>query len=297
MVDRKNSPPSLSWALQKLPEMDDHQFRQWQQLLEDRTGIDLPKSRMIFLQTNLGIRMREVGCSTYQKYFEKVISPPYGIMEWTILVDRLTVQETRFFRDEDACNLVADYVLTRPIEDLKKSSLEVWSVGCATGEEPYTLAIILSECMDILGLKHYFGVTGTDISKPALVKARLGRYNVRKLVTVKPAIKEKYFTEAKANQTEVNLVIKERVCFSQVNILDLESSPMFGINIIFCQNVLIYFKKWRRKEILNRLIERLVPGGILVLGQGEIAGWEHPHAERVPSDKTLAFIRCSEKTM
>ncbi len=70
---------------------------------------------------------------------------------------------------------------------------------------------------------------------------------------------------------------------------------MFGMNIIFCQNVMIYFKKWRRKEILNRLIERLAPGGMLILGQGEITGWEHPNAERVPSDKALAFIRRPEK--
>ncbi len=157
------------WALHKAPDMDENQFKQWQQLLESRTGMSLSENRKVFLETNLSSRMREINCDTYQAYFEKVISQPHGIIEWMTLVDRLTVQETRFFRDEDAYDLVTDYVLTRPIDELSKSSLEVWSVGCSTGEEPYTLAILLSQCMDILGLKHYFGITGTDISKPALV--------------------------------------------------------------------------------------------------------------------------------
>ena len=80
-----------------------------------------------------------------------------------------------------------------------------------------------------------------------------------------------------------------------MNILELGNAPMHGMNVIFCQNVLIYFRRWRRKEILSRLVERLVPGGLLVLGQGEMVDWVHPDLERVPSDNTLAFIRRPEK--
>ena len=295
MADLKDHHSNTPWALKLALEMDDDQFKQWQRLLESRTGMTLTESRKVFLQTNLSTRMREIGCESYQAYYEKVVSQPHGIIEWMTLVDRLTVQETRFFRDEDACSLLTDYVLTRSTEDLTKTGLEAWSVGCSTGEEPYTLAMILAQCMDTLSLKHYFGVTGTDISKPALEKARQGVYSSRKLVTVKPAMADKYFKQVNEYKVEVVPSIKERVCFSQVNILDLGTAPMFGMNIIFCQNVMIYFKKWRRKEILNRLVDRLAPGGILILGQGEITGWEHPNAERVPSDKTLAFIRRPEQ--
>ncbi len=295
MADYNDKAQFTPWALQALPEMDDDQFRKWQELLESRTGMSLPVSRKIFLQTSLGTRMREIGCSDYQEYFEKVVKGPGGIIEWTTLVDRLTVQETRFYRDSDACTLVKDYILTRPIDQLKKSSLEVWSVGCSTGEEPYTLAMLLSEGMSILGLKRYYGVTGTDISTPALEKARTGVYTERKLVTVDDALREKYFDKHENGRYEVIPAIKDRVCFARVNILELGNAPMHGMNIIFCQNVLIYFRRWRRKEILSRLVERLVPGGLLVLGQGEIVDWEHPDLERVPSDKALAFIRRPEK--
>ncbi|MFD2231932.1 CheR family methyltransferase [Alkalimarinus sediminis] len=295
MANYNDKAQPTGWALKPLPEMDNDQFRKWQELLESRTGMSLPIGRKVFLQTSLGIRMREIGCSDYQEYFEKVISGPGGIIEWTTLVDRLTVQETRFYRDIDACNLVTDYVLTRPIDNLKKSSLEVWSVGCSTGEEPYTLAMLLSESMYMLGLKHYYGITGTDISTPALEKARAGIYTERKLVTVEDTQREKYFKKHDNGQYEVIPAIKDRVCFARVNILDLGNAPMHGMNVIFCQNVLIYFRRWRRKEILSRLVERLVPGGLLVLGQGEMVDWEHPDLERVPSDNTLAFIRRPEK--
>src|SRR5690554_1377479 len=140
------------WALRRLPDMDEAQFNQWQTLLEHRTGMALTADRRSFLETNLGIRMREIGCSSYQAYYEQIVSGPNAIREWATLVDRLTVQETRFFRDSDAFRLVADYVLTRPREQLRKRALEVWSVGCSTGEEPYTLAMILNECMKQLEL-------------------------------------------------------------------------------------------------------------------------------------------------
>lgn len=284
-----------SWAFTPSPEMEDPVFRRWQALLESRTGMSVPDHRKVFLQTQLGIRMRELGITDYGDYYDRVTNRPDGIVEWATLVDRLTVQETRFYRDPDACSLVVDYVLTRPQESLKKAPLEVWSVGCATGEEPYTLAILLAECMNILGLKKFYGITGTDISTPALEKARRGVYSAAKLANLEPTLKEKYFSLQADGRLGITDSIKDRVCFSRVNILELGKAPMHGMNIIFCQNVLIYFRRWRRKEILNRLAERLVPGGMMVLGQGEIVDWEHPLLERVPSDKALAFIRRPEK--
>ena len=284
-----------SWTLQSLPEMDERQFQQWQDLIEKRTGMSLTPERKTFLQTNLGIRMREIGCQSYQEYYEKIVGSPAGIMEWAILVDRLTVQETRFYRDEYAFSLMVDYILTRPLEVLRKTPIEAWSVGCSTGEEPYTIAMLIDECMENLGLEKYYGVTGTDISKPALEKARAGLYPARKLVTLDEERKQRYFVQQPRNHFEVIPSLKERVCFARVNVLDLRDAPMHGMNIIFCQNLLIYFRRWRRKESLNRLAERLIPGGLMILGLGEIVDWQHPLLERVPSDKSLAFIRRIEK--
>jgi chemotaxis protein methyltransferase CheR/type IV pilus assembly protein PilK len=279
------------WSMRRLPEMDEAQFSQWQTLLEHRTGITLNAGRKSFLETNLGIRMREIGCNSYQAYYEKVVSGPDAIVEWSTLVDRLTVQETRFFRDPDAFRLVSDYVLTRPRELLKKRPLEAWSVGSSTGEEPYTLAMLLNECMNQLELPPLYGVTGSDISKPAIEKAQRGLFNARKLMGMDDDLKTRYFRPAERNTVEIVDSIRDRVCFTKLNVLDLDKAPMHGMNIIFCQNLLIYFRRWRRREIVKRLAERLAPGGLLVLGQGELTDWQPPGLQRVPSEHVLAWIK------
>jgi len=279
------------WSLRRLPEMDEVQFTQWQTLLERRTGITLSSGRRSFLETNLGIRMREIGCDSYQAYYEQIVSGADAIMEWATLVDRLTVQETRFFRDPDAFRFVSDFVLTRPREQLKRRPLEAWSVGCSSGEEPYTLAMILNECMAQLALPPLFGVTGSDISKPAIERARKGVFNTRKLAGVNDDLKARYFQPAERNAVAMTESIRERVCFTQLNVLDLNEAPMHGMSIIFCQNLLIYFRRWRRREIVKRLAERLAPGGLLVLGQGELTDWQPPGLQRVPSEHVLAWIK------
>src|SRR5690554_7584716 len=118
---------SPSWMLKNLPEMDERQFQQWQTLIEKRTGMSLPPERKTFLQTNLGIRMREIGCQNYQEYYEQVSNSPAGFIEWAILVDRLTVQETRFYRDEHAYSLMVDYILTRPLARSEEHTSELQS--------------------------------------------------------------------------------------------------------------------------------------------------------------------------
>ncbi|MBS3804290.1 MAG: protein-glutamate O-methyltransferase CheR [Oleiphilaceae bacterium] len=293
MAETRNEPSQSSgnWFLRRFPEMDEAQFRQWQSLLEYRTGMTLMPDRKSFLETNLGIRMREIGCASFQAYYEKVVSGSEGVVEWATLVDRLTVQETRFQRDPEAFRLVSDYIRTRPRDFLKRRPLEAWSVGCSTGEEPYTLAMLLNESMIQLALPPLFGVTGSDISKPAIEKAHRGLFSSRKLIGMDEELKNRYFRPAEQNSVSIVESIRRRVCFTRLNVLDLKKAPMHGMNIIFCQNLLIYFRQWRRREIVTRLSERLAPGGLLVLGQGELTDWQPPCLQRVPSENVLAWIR------
>ncbi len=287
----QQSPANSVWSMRRLPDMDGAQLHQWQKLLEHRTGITLSDERRSFLETNLGIRMREIGFNSYQDYYDHIVAGPAAIREWTILVDRLTVQETRFFRDADAFRLVADYVLTRPRDQFRKGALEAWSVGCSTGEEPYTLAMTLNDCMTQLGLQPLFGVTGSDISLPALAKARKGRFSARSLQGMDEDTRARYFRPAERNTVEIADSLRERVCFARLNVLNLDDVPMRGMNIIFCQNLLIYFRRWRRREIVKKLAGYLAPGGLLVLGQGELTDWQPPGLQRVPSDHVLAWTK------
>jgi type IV pilus assembly protein PilK len=282
------------WTLQRLPPMDDSQFLRWQALIEQRTGIAVFRERLAHLQTSIGIRMREVGCSDYESYYRQIVDSPNGIAEWAILVDRITVQETRFFRDPDALELVRSYINNLPMDVTLRGTVEAWSVGCSTGEETYSLAIVIREALAARGVKVFFGVTGTDISKSALDMARKGLYPERKLRNLDSSLLEQYFKPADAEGAfQILPEIRERTCFARVNVLNLGETPMHGMSIIFCQNLLIYFRKWRRKEIIDDLAERLLPGGLLVLGMGEMTGWANPLMQRLPSERCLAFVRRS----
>lgn len=270
--------------------MDDAQFEQWRDLLESRTGMTLAPERRSFLEANVGTRMRELGFPNYQAYYEKVMYGPGAIAEWATLVDRLTVQETRFFRDEDAFELVSAHARNRYREHQQRT-LEAWSLGCATGEEAYTLAMLLHEAASESPGRRYYGVTGTDISLVALEKARRGVYGPRRLAGMASHWQSRYFDTLSDDSVSVAPELRQRVSFSQLNILELRHAPMRGMDIIFCQNVLIYFRRWRRREIANQLADLLAPGGLLILGQGELTGWQHPAMAPVANPRVLAWQR------
>lgn len=278
------------WALQPLADMTATEFRDWQTLLEERTGVVLNERRRAFLQTNLSARMRELGVMDYATYYRQVTDGPRGAVEWSTLLDRLTVQETRFFRHRPSFEVLESYLRER-LQQGVTQPWELWSVGCASGEEPYSLAISAAEVLRESEHPDHFGVTGTDISLNALSKARDGQYGARRLEQLDTDLCQRYFLAQDDGRFKVVPNLAARVCCARLNVLELAKAPMSGMDVIFCQNLLIYFRRWRRREILNRLAERLVPGGLLVVGVGEVAGWQHPELIPVADERVLAFTR------
>jgi type IV pilus assembly protein PilK len=278
------------WALQPLADMTATEFRDWQALLEERTGVVLNERRRAFLQTNLSARMRELGVAEYAAYYRQVTDGPRGAVEWSTLLDRLTVQETRFFRHRPSFDVLESYLRDR-LQQGMSQPWELWSVGCASGEEPYSLAISAAEVLRETDTPDLYGVTGTDISLNALRKARDGEYAARRLELLDEDLRQRYFVAQGEGRFKVVSRLAERVCCARLNVLELAKAPMAGMDVIFCQNLLIYFRRWRRREILNHLAERLVPGGLLVVGVGEVAGWQHPELIPVADERVLAFTR------
>lgn len=278
------------WALQPLADMTATEFRDWQVLLEERTGVVLNERRRAFLQTNLSVRMRELGVMDYAAYYRQVTDGPRGAVEWSTLLDRLTVQETRFFRHRASFDVLESYLRER-LQQGMTQPWELWSVGCASGEEPYSLAISAAEVLRDTQHPDYFGVTGTDISLNTLSKARDGQYGARRLELLDSDLCQRYFLAQDDGRFKVVPTLAARVCCARLNVLELAKAPMSGMDVIFCQNLLIYFRRWRRREILNRLAERLVPGGLLVVGVGEVVGWQHPELIPVADERVLAFTR------
>lgn len=280
------------WRESAVMEMDNLLFQQWTELLAKRTGICLPESRRSFLVTSLNIRMHELAIESYQAYFNYLLSGHEGNIEWEILVDRLTVHETRFFRDQQAIKLIRDVYLSElDSNPEKKSSINVWSVGCATGEETYSLAIDLDDYFSNSNKDYYYAVTGSDISSAAVATARTAVYRENRLTNVSEYFLCHYFDKENETTFKVKDFLRKRVCFSQLNLLDLKDAKVGLMDIIFCQNVLIYFKREQRMKILNDLVNHLKPNGLLVLGAGEIHGWAHPEMDSVAYEGTLAFRR------
>ncbi len=284
-------------GLTPAPAMSEAQFARWVELVRHRTGMLLSPERKSFLVTSLTARMRELGIADYDAYYELVAHGPRGAVEWVLLVDRLTVHETRFFRHRPSFDLVRTRVLPQsPVpEALQPYRIQVWSIGCATGEEAYSLAIAIDEHLSRLGGRYYFGITATDISLSALATARRGIYPGKRLDRIAPDQRARYFRRVAPDTWEVVPALRKRVCFAQLNVLELARAPLAPMDLIFCQNVLIYFDRAQRQAILDQVVRRLAPGGVLVLGPGEVVGWRHPELERVHHPDTLAWRRVARR--
>jgi chemotaxis protein methyltransferase CheR/type IV pilus assembly protein PilK len=284
-----------TWSYEVPEELSDEQYARWQALLEQRTGICFLQHKSI-LQTGLNQRLKETGYSNYEHYFNWVSRVPDGLAEWTQLIDCISVNETSFFREPEAFgavrNFLAEYLRQRPEQD----TLNLWSLGCATGEEAYSLAMVASDVLGFLSRDGYFGVVGMDISRTALAIARKAEYAQRKLEMIPVAIRNKHFSTTDSGLFKINSELKKRVCFAPGNIIGLHKMPPMNMDVIFFQNVLIYFQRDRQEQVVNSLVKHLKPGGLLVLGPGEINAWQHPQMQRYSDERVTAYIKTPSQT-
>lgn len=273
--------------------MDDAEFQLWVRLLETRTGVTVPPERKPFLVTGLRRRMRAAGFSDYRSYYDELMAGPRGQVEWVALVDHLTVHETRFFRHPPSLALIRDQWLpTWLAQAPSDQSLHALSVGCSTGEEAYTLAMVLDEALSGLAQPRRFGITATDVSQAALGVARAGWYPRARIEEIPEAYRARSIEEADGGFKIIER-LQRRIGFACVNLLHATRAPLRQLDLIYCQNVLIYFARERRGELLDGLARLLRPNGLLVLGAGEVLGWNHPQLTRTSGRQTLAFLRNS----
>ncbi len=288
----------MAWSYRApLPALTDAAFLRWQRLVEERTGIDLSQHRSI-LQAGLGRHLRECGDGDVDALFARV-SAPGGAPEWQQLLAQITVKETSFLRQPAAFELVRRHLLARaaerPASGALRESLELWSVGCATGEETWGLAMLADQVASSAGL--YFGVLGSDICQHALGIARNGCYAARRLEPLPAEWRQRYFETSVDGQgrpdgrLRVVERLRSRVGWVRANLLQVRQLPPLAMDVIYCQNVLVYFRRWRVKQIADALAARLKPGGLLVLGPGEAAQWQHPAMVRVVCDGVSAWRR------
>lgn len=271
--------------------LNNRQYRLWSEMLENRTGVQIARDREDFVRGQITRRLAELNVDDADTYLRGVLETVDGVREWGLLLDRLLVKETRFFRHQPSFDFLRRWMADRVAGGVA-SPLTLWSAGCSTGEEVYSLAIIADQVLADAGLRPAFGVIGTDISRGALEFARSAVY-YRNVIRGGQLDDLAGYAEALDKyRFRIGDKLRRRVCFVADNMLSAEKVSFADkADVIFCHNVLIYFKRWRRRQVVTRLISHLKVGGCLVLGPGELSDWTPAHARREPAAATLAFIR------
>src|SRR6476660_7717619 len=248
-----------------VPGLSEHELSEIRMLIEERTGICFDESRERFFSTRVREHLRSKGM---ERGTDLLRAMQKSNLEYEALLERLLTQETSFFRYPGVYETFEKRVL--PELHTKKfwknpRTLRIWSAGCSTGEEPYSIAITIADALSFADTWK-LEILATDVSRNALKLAERGIYSGRSLGSVTPKQLETHFTKVKEGH-QVKPRLKKMITFTQMN---LASAVYVGrMDLIFCMNVLIYFSEERRRALVQRFYDSLAPAGYLFLGHSE----------------------------
>lgn len=271
------------------------QFNRISSFMEKTTGIKLPESKRSMIQARLANRLKVLNFENYSQYIDFVFSSQeHATEEITMMIDLLTTNLTHFFREQTHFDFMEQSVLPTLVKD-GITKPEIWSAGCSSGEEPYTLSIVMREFMkNNPGKFSDYSILATDISTRILSKAIDALYPIDAVEKLPYSIKKQYFLKSKDPNkpfAKPKAEIRNKVKFERLNFMDSAFRIQPKKNIIFCRNVLIYFDKPTQLEVIGKLIDCLVPGGFLFLGHSEtIFGSNFP----VKTVSTTVFQKTKE---
>ena len=253
-------------------EMSNKDFLRLSEFIRANCGIGLPPAKKTMLEGRLRKRLRALGIESFERYCEFLFSPGGSRSEYTHMIDAVTTNKTDFFREADHFDYLFERILPEFVSlyGLGKK-LNLWSAACSTGEEPYTLAMVLSEFAERCP-GFGFSIFATDISTVVLEKARSGIYEHDRVSPIPLVLRKKYLLKSREKDRGLVRIapqLRNSVRFERLNFLEKE----YGINqtmaIVFCRNVLIYFDRPTQEKLLNRLSQYLMPGGYLFVGHSE----------------------------
>ncbi|RYZ01596.1 MAG: protein-glutamate O-methyltransferase CheR [Myxococcales bacterium] len=244
------------------------EFRLLRDLVYEHAGLVYDESALMLFDRRLGERLEALGLPSYQAYYKYLRFDAHNQSEMEEALERLTTKETYFFRQEYQLRAFQAELLPRLEQaNARSRRLLVWSAGCSTGEEAYTIAALILESARFDGWD--VRVIGTDLSRHCVAHARRGVYQASSLRATSAKDKARYFFELE-DGFHVADSVKKLCQFGQMNLFDSGRGNLVGrVDAIFCRNVLIYFDVRSRKRVIDNLYQRLCPGGYLMLGHSE----------------------------
>ena len=255
------------------------EFDQLSKFIYDELGIKLPAVKKVMLESRLQKRLRVLQIKSFKEYIEYLFSNDGNRNEMVHMFDVVTTNKTDFFREPAHFDYMNNFILNEIVGDNKNYNLKLWSAGCSSGEEPYTLTMVLNEAIE-KGMISDFSITATDISTQILKLAVDGIYSMNKINDIPLNYKKKYLLKSKDplnNTVRIVPELRSKISFSRLNFMDDSYNLTNIFDIIFCRNVIIYFDRQTQEKVINRLCSKLRKGGYLFLGHSEsITGMDIP---------------------
>lgn len=245
----------------------DGDFRKIVSIITAKTGIVVNEKKRAFVHGRLGRRLRVLGLTDFGQYCQ-LLESREGDAEQAMLVNAITTNHTSFFREPHHFEYLAKTILASVSQgcDSGKGRLRIWSAGCSTGEEPYTIAMILAGNKATAGWDRK--VLATDLDTNVIAHAKAGIYDPDRLGSIPDVFQKRHVTMLEDGQGQMSAELRGMISFAQVNLL--EPWPMQGpFDVIFCRNVVIYFDKPTQAKLFDRYAGLLKPDGWLIVGHSE----------------------------
>jgi len=265
-------------------------FLRLSEFIHQQYGIKMPPIKKTLLESRLQKRLRKLELKSFQEYCDYLFSPDGRQNEIPHFIDKITTNKTDFFREPDHFEYLANHALPTLLEAAPRVNrqLRIWSAGCSTGEEPYTLAMVISEFMDKRpDLRFSFSILATDISSEVLRTARKAVYHEIRIAPVSMALRKKYLLKSRDKSRKVVKIapeLRQKVQFGKLNFMDKDFGIQKPMDIVFCRNVIIYFDKPTQTHILTKLCRHLPTGGYFFQGHSEsIQGMDLPLKQVFPT--------------
>ena len=252
----------------RAPDLKSEHLGMLMQKLHTHAGISIDSTSSV-VSSCIQARMAYLDITDIDLYLAAFDDSINARAEWMALTDLLTVQETRFFRQPAAYECLAGYVDSLLSAGPAPSELAFWSAGCSRGQELYSMAMVVESVISHHKPWLQWHGIGTDISFKAIREAQHGIYREAAMEAIPRKFRDCYMDDKLGGRRIVTDALRARTHFFHSNLLHIDGAPFADFNIIFCQNVLIYFERERQRWIIDQLVDRLRVGGLLILGAGE----------------------------